>query len=63
LQGDHRARVRIDAVQSHFGEFPFKVADVILTVGSILLIASVHGRAFDIVKVSQLFSAAWIMSR
>jgi hypothetical protein len=56
LQGDHRARVRIDAVQSHFGGFPFKVADVILTVGSILLIASVHGRALDIVKMPQLFS-------
>jgi hypothetical protein len=27
-----------------------------LTVGSILLIASVHGRAFDNVKVSRLFS-------
>jgi hypothetical protein len=37
LQGDHRARVRIDAIESHFGEFPFKVSDVILTAGSILL--------------------------
>jgi hypothetical protein len=37
LQGDHGARVRVDAVQRHTDIPCFKVSDAILAAGSILL--------------------------
>jgi hypothetical protein len=63
LQGDHRARVRVDAIQSHFGDFPIQGCRRHFDGREHFAHRQCPRSCFRYCKSVAAIFAAWIMSR